>query len=77
MSERADDAVRTSRRKVTISRPCLEVENTVRFEEEGRGRTRLTLTAVVIRATAEAEGPLGGMEQGWSQSFDKLAEILV
>jgi uncharacterized protein YndB with AHSA1/START domain len=48
-----------------------EVENTLRLEEAD-GRTVQTLDAVVIAAGADALGPLGGMEAGWSQTLDKL-----
>lgn len=48
-----------------------EVENTLRFQEVD-GRTVQSLEAVVIEAGADALGPLGGMEAGWSQSLDKL-----
>jgi hypothetical protein len=31
---------------------------------------------VVVKATPAAEGPLSGMEAGWSQSLEKLAQTL-
>jgi uncharacterized protein YndB with AHSA1/START domain len=40
------------------------------------GKTELTLQAFVTRATPEAAGALGGMHEGWSQSLDKLDELL-
>ncbi|MGA2296541.1 MAG: SRPBCC domain-containing protein [FCB group bacterium] len=40
------------------------------------GKTKLTVTASVIDATPEAEGPLSGMEEGWKQSLDKLSKFL-
>jgi uncharacterized protein YndB with AHSA1/START domain len=43
---------------------------------EHKGKTELTLQAFVTRATPEAAGALGGMEEGWSQSLDKLAALL-
>ncbi len=55
--------------------PQLEVLNTITFEDLG-GKTRLTLHAVVVKAGPAAEGPLSGMEAGWSQSLEKLAGIL-
>ncbi|RPJ51901.1 MAG: SRPBCC domain-containing protein [Chloroflexi bacterium] len=55
--------------------PLLEVLNTVTFDEEN-GKTKLSLHAVVIRVTPEAEAALAGMKEGWSQSLDKLAELL-
>jgi len=53
--------------------PMFEVLNTVTFAEQG-GKTKLTLRARVTMATAEAPRYLAGMEQGWSQSLDRLAE---
>jgi uncharacterized protein YndB with AHSA1/START domain len=44
---------------------------TVTFEELN-GKTRLTLQHVGIPPGADSEGA----EQGWSQSFDKLANYL-
>ena len=50
-----------------------EVLTTVTFSEHG-GKTKLTLHARVTKATAEAAPHLAGMEQGWSQSLDRLAQ---
>ena len=55
--------------------PMLEDITTVTFEEVN-GKTRVTVHAVVTKATPEAEGALDGMEEGWNQSLDKLAEFL-
>lgn len=44
---------------------------TVVFEEEG-GKTKLTLSVKVVFATLEAKMHLQGMEEGWSQSIDRL-----
>ena len=55
--------------------PQLEALNTVTFAEHG-GKTRLTLHAVVIRATPEVAAALAGMETGWTQSLERLAELL-
>jgi uncharacterized protein YndB with AHSA1/START domain len=52
--------------------PMFEVLNTVSFEEQD-GRTKLTLEASVMTATDKAPRYLAGMEQGWSQSLDRLA----
>ena len=43
---------------------------------EHNGKTELTLQAFVTRATPESAASLSGMEQGWSQSLDKLDELL-
>jgi uncharacterized protein YndB with AHSA1/START domain len=52
--------------------PIFEVLNTMTFSEQG-GKTKLTLRASVSKATAAAPQYLAGMEQGWSQSLDRLA----
>ena len=56
-------------------KPMIESLATVAFEEVG-GKTKMTLRVAVTKATLEAEKPLRGMETGWRQSFDKLAENL-
>ena len=43
---------------------------------ERDGKTEVTTQAFVLRSTPEAAEALGGMEQGWSQSLDKLGEVL-
>jgi uncharacterized protein YndB with AHSA1/START domain len=53
-------------------RPMLENRNTVLFEEHA-GKTRLTLQVLVLTAAPEMATALAGMEQGWSESLDKLA----
>lgn len=53
-----------------------EVENTLRFEAVG-DQTIQTLDVRVLTADESALGPLGGMEAGWSQSFDKLEREVV
>ncbi len=52
--------------------PQLEVLNTVTFDEHN-GKTRLTLRAEVVKSTPAAVGAIAGMEQGWTQSIEKLA----
>ena len=54
--------------------PQLETLNTAVFTEQN-GKTILDLRVVVNRATPEVANPLAGMEQGWSQSLDRLAEL--
>ena len=49
--------------------------NTVTFEAQG-GKTKVTLHVIVEHAAPEMAGALAGMEQGWSESLDKLAELL-
>jgi uncharacterized protein YndB with AHSA1/START domain len=48
---------------------------TVVFEESD-GKTKMTLHIIVTKTTPQAEGPLQGMEAGWTQSIDKLEELL-
>ena len=55
--------------------PRLETLNTVTFAEEN-GKTRLTVRAVVVKSAPEVLGALAGMEQGWSESLGRLAELL-
>lgn len=52
-----------------------EVRQTVTFEERDE-RTLLTLEAEVLEATPEAAEHLEGMEEGWSQSLEKLEHML-
>lgn len=51
--------------------PGLETLNTVTLDEEG-GKTTLTLRIVVVRAEPYAREALAGMEEGWSQSLERL-----
>ena len=60
----ADDAHGVQRLEETI---------TVSFASEG-GRTRLTLRATAAGTGPEAAGMLRGMEQGWSETLDRLGE---
>ena len=55
--------------------PQLEVFTTVTFAEH-EGKTKLTLQAVVVKSAPEVAVALDGMEEGWSQSLDRLAEHL-
>jgi len=60
----ADDAKGVQRLEETI---------TVQLAAEGN-RTRLTLHATAAGAGAEAAAMLRGMEQGWSETLDRLGE---
>jgi uncharacterized protein YndB with AHSA1/START domain len=53
----------------------LEIINTITFDDLD-GKTKLTVHAVVTRATPEMAPALAGMEMGWSQSLEKLAQLL-
>jgi uncharacterized protein YndB with AHSA1/START domain len=48
--------------------------NTVTFEEHN-GKTKLTLEIVVTYLAQEWQSAYEGMEQGWSQSLEKLATL--
>ena len=56
-------------------KPIFEVMTTVTFEARG-AMTRLTLKAQVISTSPGAEQYLQGMEAGWSQSLERLAELV-
>jgi uncharacterized protein YndB with AHSA1/START domain len=51
-----------------------EILNTVTFVEDG-GKTLVTVDARIIKATAEADFYLQGMEEGWKQQLERLAEF--
>lgn len=55
--------------------PQLKNLNTVTFAEDN-GKTVITLHVVVLRAENEAKEALKGMEQGWSQSLERLQVLL-
>ncbi len=56
-------------------KPQIATRNTVTFEEYN-GKTKVTLQAVVLYFTPAATGALAGMEQGWTQSLEKLTALL-
>jgi uncharacterized protein YndB with AHSA1/START domain len=55
--------------------PLFEVLTTVTFVEQD-GKAKQTLHARVIKRRAEAAPYLKGMEAGWTQSLERLAESL-
>lgn len=55
--------------------PMLKALNTVTFTETD-GKTVLTLHAQVLKATEAVLPALDGMEEGWSQSLEKLADVI-
>jgi uncharacterized protein YndB with AHSA1/START domain len=55
---------------------ALEVLNTVTFTEQNR-KTTLRLHAIAMKVLPEAEAAVAGMEEGWKQSLDRLAENMV
>jgi uncharacterized protein YndB with AHSA1/START domain len=56
-------------------KPVFEIKNTIVFEDMG-DKTRVTVSAVPFNVTPEAAPYLAGMEEGWSQSVDKLHNYL-
>jgi len=48
---------------------------TVTFEEEG-GKTKMTMTTVAKAMAPPAPQMLDGMEAGWTQSLEKLGELV-
>ncbi len=50
----------------------LEIRTTVTLAEHGAGKTALTVHAHVVFAGTGSDGPLGGMEEGWTQSLERL-----
>jgi uncharacterized protein YndB with AHSA1/START domain len=53
----------------------LQVRHNVTFEDLD-GKTKLTLQSRVIKTTPTTAPVLACMEDGWNQSFDRLAELL-
>jgi uncharacterized protein YndB with AHSA1/START domain len=53
----------------------LEGETTVILEAQGN-KTKMTLHTYAKGLVPIAPKMLGGMEQGWNQSFDKLSELM-
>jgi uncharacterized protein YndB with AHSA1/START domain len=54
---------------------ALEVLTTVTFADEG-AKTKMTLEAIVVKASDEAADALSGMREGWTQTLDRLADDL-
>lgn len=52
-----------------------EVLTTLTFADQG-GKTKQILRARVIKKTAQAAPYLMGMEAGWTQSLQRLAEFV-
>lgn len=53
----------------------LEGTTTVTFEEHA-GKTKMTLRTRAVGKVPQAAFMLGGMEQGWTESIDKLEALL-
>jgi uncharacterized protein YndB with AHSA1/START domain len=56
-------------------KPLLEGHNTVTFEDVG-GKTKLTVLSRAVGLAPIASQMLAGMEAGWTQSLEKLAELV-
>jgi uncharacterized protein YndB with AHSA1/START domain len=57
-------------------KPMFEIRNTVTLAPTDEGKTVLTLRATVTMAEEDTAQYLDGMEMGWTQSLDKLADLL-
>jgi uncharacterized protein YndB with AHSA1/START domain len=55
--------------------PMFEVLTVVTFEKQG-DKTKLTMQASVTKKTAQAAQHIAGMQQGWTQSLERLADFL-
>jgi len=55
--------------------PLIEGVTTVTFTDEG-AKTKVTVHNGVLRAAPSASQALAGMEPGWTQSLEKLADFL-
>jgi uncharacterized protein YndB with AHSA1/START domain len=55
--------------------PLLESVTTVTFEEQG-GKTKLTVQGRAVGLAPIAPQMLGGMEAGWTQSLERLADLV-
>jgi uncharacterized protein YndB with AHSA1/START domain len=55
--------------------PVFEVLTTVTFAEQGK-KTKQTMRARVIKTTPQAAPYIAGMEQGWTQSLERLTAYL-
>jgi len=53
----------------------LEVLNTVSFDEVN-GKTKVTLHAKVLRMTPQTTAAVDGMDEGWSQSLERLNALV-
>ena len=65
----------TSVARDTNGNPLLEGRNVVTFEDIG-GKTRVTVRSRAVGIAPIAPQMLAGMEAGWTQSLQKLAELV-
>jgi len=54
----------------------IEHVSTFAFEEAPGGATLMKMKTVVTQVSDELRFALGGMREGWSQSLDKMAELM-
>ena len=52
----------------------LEGHNTLQFSDEPAHKTKLVLTAAIVKAGPGLEGALAGMDPGWAETLDRLGE---
>ena len=57
-------------------KPLFEVETSVTLAPTDDGKTLLTLRATVGRCTPQGHQYTSGMELGWTQTLDRLADLL-
>jgi uncharacterized protein YndB with AHSA1/START domain len=57
-------------------KPLFEVLTTVTLTDQGK-KTKQTMQARVIKRTAKAAPYIAGMEAGWTQSLERLAEFVI
>ncbi|MPZ37464.1 MAG: SRPBCC domain-containing protein [Rhizobiales bacterium] len=55
--------------------PLLEARTTVAFEDVG-GKTKVTIHSSAVGIAPVAPQMLAGMEMGWTQSLEKLADLV-
>jgi uncharacterized protein YndB with AHSA1/START domain len=55
-------------------KPLFENLNEVKFEEHGSG-TKLTVLAKVVSTTPEGKPYLGGMNEGWNMTVDRMVRF--
>jgi uncharacterized protein YndB with AHSA1/START domain len=68
---RPERLVFTSAALDAAGNPMFEVLTTVTFAEQGK-KTKQTMRARVIKTTPQAAPYIAGMEQGWTQSLERL-----
>jgi uncharacterized protein YndB with AHSA1/START domain len=57
------------------NKTLIKAHNTVTFADAG-GKTQLTVVARVVELAPEFAAAAAGMEQGWSQSFERLEALV-